>query len=79
MIRDMLLLDAQATIVQQPTTNEQRMIIKSKCGSKFVTMVRKYLLRWASGSNLSRKLKLIDCSSAGGFQPTFVGGVLVRS
>ncbi|KAF8853301.1 hypothetical protein BDZ45DRAFT_806770 [Acephala macrosclerotiorum] len=39
MIRDMQLLDAQATIVQDPNTNEQRMIINSRCGSKFVTMI----------------------------------------
>ncbi|PMD58031.1 uncharacterized protein K444DRAFT_631391 [Hyaloscypha bicolor E] len=39
MIRDMQLLDAQATVVQDPTTNEQRMIVSSKCGSKFVTMI----------------------------------------
>lgn len=39
MLRDMQLLDAQATIVQDPNTNEQRMIINSKCGSKFVTMI----------------------------------------
>ncbi|CZR51265.1 uncharacterized protein PAC_01140 [Phialocephala subalpina] len=39
MIRDMQLIDAQATIVQDPTTNEQRMIVNSKCGSKFVTMI----------------------------------------
>lgn len=41
MIRHMQLLDAQATIVQNLTTNEQRMIINSKCGSKFVTMICK--------------------------------------
>jgi hypothetical protein len=42
MIRDMYLLDAEATVVQDPTTNEQRMITKSKCGSKSVTTIRKY-------------------------------------
>ncbi|KAF4637084.1 hypothetical protein G7Y89_g988 [Cudoniella acicularis] len=31
--------EAVNSFVQNPTTNEQRMIIKSKCGSKFVTMV----------------------------------------
>jgi len=39
MIRDMQLLDAQATVVQDPITNGQRMIVSSKCGSKFVTMI----------------------------------------
>lgn len=41
MIRDMQLLDAQATVVQDPITNGQRMIVSSKCGSKFVTMICK--------------------------------------
>lgn len=77
MIRDMQLLDAQATVVQNPTTNEHRMIISSKCGSKFVTAIREYFLCWAPGSNLS--CKLIDYSSTGCFRLTFVGGVLGRS
>jgi hypothetical protein len=41
MIRDMQLLGAQATIVEDLATKEQRMIVNSKCGSKFVTMIRK--------------------------------------
>lgn len=41
MIRDIQLLNAQATIVQDPTTNKQRMIINSKYGSKFVTIICK--------------------------------------
>ncbi|KFY30143.1 hypothetical protein V494_08248 [Pseudogymnoascus sp. VKM F-4513 (FW-928)] len=39
MIREMQLLDAVATMVEDPTNGEQRMIISSKCGSKFVTVI----------------------------------------
>ncbi|OBT69915.1 hypothetical protein VE03_00434 [Pseudogymnoascus sp. 23342-1-I1] len=39
MIREMQLLDATVTMVEDPTTSEQRMIISSKCGSKFVTVI----------------------------------------
>ncbi|OBT77855.1 hypothetical protein VF21_03261 [Pseudogymnoascus sp. 05NY08] len=39
MIREMQLLDALATVIEDPTTSEQRMIISSKCGSKFVTVI----------------------------------------
>ncbi|KAL5345585.1 hypothetical protein ACLOAV_009339 [Pseudogymnoascus australis] len=42
MIREMQLLDATATMVDDPTTGEQRMIISSKCGSKFVTVIGAY-------------------------------------
>ncbi|KFY33108.1 hypothetical protein V495_08425 [Pseudogymnoascus sp. VKM F-4514 (FW-929)] len=39
MIREMQLLDAVATMIEDPTTSEQRMVISSKCGSKFVTVI----------------------------------------
>ena len=41
MIQDMQLLDAQATIIEDLDSHEQRMIISSKCGSKSVTVVGK--------------------------------------
>lgn len=61
MIRHMQLLDAQATIVQDPTANEQRMIISSKCGSKFVTMICKQFLGVVPSIIF---MQLIDCSAA---------------
>ncbi|OBT90159.1 hypothetical protein VE02_00880 [Pseudogymnoascus sp. 03VT05] len=48
MIREMQLLDALATVIEDPTTSEQRMIISSKCGSKFVTVI---VLPTATGSS----------------------------
>jgi hypothetical protein len=42
MIREMQLLDAIATMIEDPTTSEQRMVISSKCGSKFVTVIGEY-------------------------------------
>jgi hypothetical protein len=43
MIREMQLLDALAMVVEDTTTGEQRMIISSKCGSKFVTVIGLYI------------------------------------
>ncbi|KAH8800341.1 hypothetical protein F5884DRAFT_549349 [Xylogone sp. PMI_703] len=42
MIRDMQLLNAEAILVLNTISNEQRMIIRSKCGSKSVTVVCEY-------------------------------------
>ena len=61
MIRDMYLLDAEAIIVQDPATNERRMIIKSKCGSKAVTTIRQYPIPCSSAIILF--CKLTDCST----------------
>lgn len=64
MIREMQLLDAIATMVEDPTTGEQRMIISSKCGSKFVTVIGAYPLPRVL-TDLTCLCKLTNCSSVG--------------